>query len=227
MNHCSNHGVCVDHDKCECDLGWAGINCTLYSCELNGYCSGQWFLGVTPTFSLLCVDFIGQGRCVGFDVCQCDVGWAGGSCTTPLCNGVDECFGNGECVSHNVCQCYDGYSGSNCAVADVCPEVNDCSGNGVCLSKTKCRCYSGYSGKNCSQAQCKGRNDCSGHGKCIEVDLCECEFGYTDSNCSSYSCETHNFCSGQSIARRIIQMRVVLLYIIIFFTFRSWNVSLV
>ena len=41
VNECSDHGVCVDHDKCKCDVGWAGSNCSVFSCEVNGYCSGN------------------------------------------------------------------------------------------------------------------------------------------------------------------------------------------
>ena len=40
VNNCTSHGVCIDIDKCKCDLGWNGTACEELSCEKLGYCSG-------------------------------------------------------------------------------------------------------------------------------------------------------------------------------------------
>ena len=41
VNYCSGNGTCVEPNYCECNLGYTGIDCSVFSCEALGFCSGN------------------------------------------------------------------------------------------------------------------------------------------------------------------------------------------
>lgn len=51
VSDCSKQGICVDYDTCLCDDGWSGQECTEYTCEALGYCSGM--VAVTSSYQFV------------------------------------------------------------------------------------------------------------------------------------------------------------------------------
>ncbi len=104
---CSGHGSCIGEDRCKCDNGWMGANCSVMpEC-----------FGIVFNDTFFCS---GHGSCVATDQCQCDEGWMGVDCSITHCFGVTSnvpdvvCSGKGECISHNKCRCVDGFRGHKC-----------------------------------------------------------------------------------------------------------------
>lgn len=52
VSECSGHGTCVHIDKCLCDVGWGGKNCTNSTCEELAYCSGRICLKLLYKFGI-------------------------------------------------------------------------------------------------------------------------------------------------------------------------------
>jgi len=46
----------------------------------------------------------GQGSCVRPNVCSCNSGWTGPSCSIPSCSDVYNCGNHGTCVGPNTCE---------------------------------------------------------------------------------------------------------------------------
>ena len=89
--------------NCQCDNGWSWQDadlqplCTVYNCY------------TAPTLndpSLICS---GHGICSTGPACQCDVGWTGGDCSTPVgnsCNSTTICNNRGYCdILTGACVC--------------------------------------------------------------------------------------------------------------------------
>jgi len=80
-----------------------------------------------------------RGQC-----CECDAGWIGYDCNTPICN--PRCI-RGTCVDFNVCQCEsDNWIGPRCSIP-ICKE--SCI-HGVCTNEDHCECFYGYTGRACN-----------------------------------------------------------------------------
>ncbi|XP_013386073.1 uncharacterized protein LOC106155684 isoform X2 [Lingula anatina] len=92
----------------------------------------------------------GNGLCIRFDYCECDVGWKGADCAQFSCAEVFECQGRGTCIGPNTCQCDNGWLPPACVTAS-CSDVNDCSNNGICVEPNRCRCFPQYQGTSCSE----------------------------------------------------------------------------
>ena len=71
--------------------------------------------------------------CVDYDVCDCNKGWKGLSCSVPDCTILNECNGNGDCVGPDKCDCYSGHVGTACNLTLDCHHLNNCSGQGLCV----------------------------------------------------------------------------------------------
>jgi len=145
------NGNCVTPEKCDCNAGWDGNNCT------------------TPVCSSGC----DHGNCTAPNNCSCDSGWNGKACDEPICS---NCGDHGTCVSPNNCSCDSGWNGTNCDQA-VCS--NGCV-HGNCTGPNTCKCDDGWRGSTCAEFDC---GDCV-HGNCSAPNgECICDSGYTGDSC--------------------------------------------
>ena len=140
----------------------------------------------------------GNGQCVGYNLCQCNVQWRGDSCNTADCSLLNNCSrGAGVCVQPNVCACSPGFTGHDCSqLAATCPpELNNCNEHGACIDSA-CRCFTGYSGLKCQVIACDDHvHNCSGNGACSEPNVCECSAAYEGLFCEKPTCASLNRCS--------------------------------
>ncbi len=105
---CSGQGTCVASDRCECNNGWLGDDCSSPS--------------VTQCFDIMSNETSvcsGHGTCIGLDQCKCDDGWMQVDCSITHCFGFtsnlpEVCSGKGKCIRPNKCQCDDGFRGHKC-----------------------------------------------------------------------------------------------------------------
>ena len=141
----------------------------------------------------------GNGTCSALDICNCNEGWTGNKCQTPICEGVPAdlqqvCnYGNGTCTQPGACVCNDGWTGSNCSIP-ICFNILSnnqtvCSGNGACNLNNTCQCETGFVESDCSVHTCFGLKStntevCHGEGSCTDVDICDCKNDTFSSNCS-------------------------------------------
>mgnify|MGYP001073620314 CR=1 FL=1 len=64
---CSAHGMCVQTNQCQCDVGWMGMDCSITHC-----------FGVSSNLpDRVCS---GKGKCVRPNKCHCDDGYLGHKC---------------------------------------------------------------------------------------------------------------------------------------------------
>jgi len=153
---CSQNGNCSRPNTCECEVGWAGADCSKCVC-LPGCVNGDCNL----PFECLCRD-----------------GWEGMLCNKPTCKeGCD----HGTCSMPGECICNPGWSGENC---DVCTTLPGCSPeNGYCNKPMQCRCKPGYTGQFCKEPIC--RDGCSEvNGWCEKPGECWCRVGWDGPTCT-------------------------------------------
>ena len=168
-------GIIANCTQCENDLGICNTNL--------GICNSDLVDCQNPSCTQACVN----GNCVATDVCQCNVGWEGSTCTTAIC--AVGCH-NGDCIgSPGTCTCSSGWTGILCDTP-VC--VGGC-GSGTCTSPGVCTCDSGYIGLSCNEFTCFGVPDstslvCGGHGDCTGVNTCSCFAGYSGTECKDFDC---------------------------------------
>ncbi|MCP3876982.1 MAG: hypothetical protein GY701_01105 [Sulfitobacter sp.] len=189
---CNAHGVCVDQDSCQCEVGFGGPDCAEI---LLNHCYG--YLADDPA---VCS---GNGDCVALDQCQCADGFIGADCAEIeqyFCYGVSAndpnvCNGHGICLDTDSCACDEGFGGENCQQQFSC--IDDCGPNGYCAATDYCDCHPGWVGvvpPLCSievETSCFGlpasgqfpHEVCSGNGQCIDTDRCACEPGFYGPMC--------------------------------------------
>ena len=177
-NNCSGRGVCSRPDRCTCNSGWTGPNCTQYSCGDVYDCNSAQ----------------AAGNCTGPNVCSCNAQWSGSFCDNPICSGG---CGHGVCALPNVCRCFLGWATPNntntpsptttlpdslatSTTTTTSPSLNVA----VPLANPCSECDARYAGPSCSilcpacaRGYCSnGRN---GTGQCV------CDRGWTGTTCSS------------------------------------------
>ena len=74
-----------------------------------------------------------HGLCIRPDVCDCNSGWRGDSCSEFSCVGVQECLGRGSCAGPNTCKCNDGWLPPACVYAS-CAARENCNEHGACVA---------------------------------------------------------------------------------------------
>jgi hypothetical protein len=158
---CSGNGKCVNPNFCDCNNGYFGQNCELWTC---GNVTRQRVEFLDP----LGCTFKGdsgcnmRGICISYNKCSCTGGYYGQYCEDFNCGGIEKdspnvCTGRGKCVDINRCECQKGvYEGLNCELA-VCFTKSGslaCSGHGTCITPNKCECSAGYTGPECEFPIC-------------------------------------------------------------------------
>jgi len=98
---CQNGGICIAKDDCQCIqqvsvlwkvhsdaarglTGWTGTDCSMPMC-MQGYYDPTCSATAAPGKEG-CYRCANGGICVAPDLCQCDEGWSGYDCRTPVCN---------------------------------------------------------------------------------------------------------------------------------------------
>jgi hypothetical protein len=149
--------------------------------------------------------------------CQCDDGWTGIDCFTPVC--YPNCV-KGKCIHPNLCLCDSGFTGDLCnlgkcskCVYGICAdsELCDCfygySGfacdiplsyppcqHGVAIEPNVCKCDKGWQSRICDVPICEP--ECGPHGHCVQPYICECDPGWYSSNiltpCDSLDLHMHD-----------------------------------
>jgi hypothetical protein len=111
---CGDHGICVDTDTCDCQIGYGGDECA-------PICGGH------------CVN------CDAPETCSaCADGWTGmPACTEAVC--TTTCGDNATCTGPDVCECNSGYSGDGF----ICEEIIDCTGMEDWFACLHGACFSG------------------------------------------------------------------------------------
>ncbi|CDW86507.1 keratin-associated protein 10- [Stylonychia lemnae] len=113
-----------------------------------------------------------RGQC-----CQCNEGWTGFDCTTPVCQ--PPCV-HGECVGPNNCKCQSGWQGITCSEG-ICTKCI----YGLCTAPEVCECFYGYEGADCNTPV---SHPACVHGVPIKPDQCKCEIGWTGPICDVPDC---------------------------------------
>lgn len=187
----TGHGQCQENGTCDCDPGWRGVACDLFSCDGSNDCSGN-------------------GECVDVNTCQCYVGYYGKSCNEMItCPSVRNCSRNGVCVDNSTCVCYGGYFGNLCDQFEC---TQGCSGRGTCEGPDICSCILGWTGFDCSVPSCEQLHYCSGqlisvfqrcgllssqcvvlgNGRCVGPKTCDCDDNWTEPWCNVFTCTSNN-----------------------------------
>jgi len=170
---CKN-GVCIKNGGCECNSGFAGLNCAdIDECATNPCDHGS------------CQDEINGYHC------NCEPGYSGINCDTDIDGCASDPCDHGRCqdkVNSYFCECELGYNGKKCDKnIDECA-TNPCN-HGSCQDKINgyhCNCEPGYTGTNCDTDIDGCASDPCKHGRCqdkVNDYFCECELGYSGKNC--------------------------------------------
>uniref|UniRef100_A0A3P9PU63 Platelet endothelial aggregation receptor 1 n=1 Tax=Poecilia reticulata TaxID=8081 RepID=A0A3P9PU63_POERE len=190
--HCSKecvHGRCVAPNRCQCERGWRGDDCSS-SCD-----DRRW----GPDCQKECKCQNGALCDPVRGVCQCPPGFIGRLCEDSCpagtfgkgCQQRCKCGNGGSCnKATGECSCQKGFTGTFCAKTckgscqPRCPCQNEgrCKGNGVCA------CLAGWTGSICTEQCPEGRfgkncsEECVCHNgaKCDPLTgRCQCREGFT------------------------------------------------
>jgi len=135
LRGCSGHGTCGTAGYCNCEMPWAGRDCSLHLNFLQDSFEGSWSA---------CIDSCsGHGTC-SEGVCSCFPGWTGTTCAIQDHCPPDCRNSGGTCIS-GMCVCKIGSFGPGCQ-DQICP--NDCGGHGICMNSF-CYCVHGWRGLQC------------------------------------------------------------------------------
>lgn len=157
---CENGGRCVSADRCECEDGWEGEDCSIPICQNScGY----------------------RELCVAPDKCSCIPGYTGSNCETPLC--VQMCMNDGYCSAPDTCQCAEGWFDSNCTTP-VCKQT--CGNGGNCTAPNYCSCPTDWTGTDCRTPVCE--QECLNGGMCVAPNTCQCPPDWTGFECANPVC---------------------------------------
>merc|ERR1711962_354520 len=189
-----------------------------YFCDTRGniICQSGWNKSeeiddwLNPCSEPICSKGCQNGKCVGPDLCACEIGWEDQDCGTCLrrpgcqhgyCDDAFECkcdlgwdgadcgfpmcagCNNGNCVSPNECHCFHGWNGDNCT---TCERLPGCQHGGCSDKPHTCDCENGWKGILCDEPICKS---CGDHGTCVHIDdtvgnICVCEEGWEGQSCN-------------------------------------------
>ena len=139
--------------------------------------------------------------CPDGDVCidsvcilQCQQGWTGTDCQTPVCTSA--CQNGGACAGPNVCTCADGWTGTTCATPVCAP---GCANGGTCTSPNTCICTTGWSGAVCETPTCAAA--CQHGGSCVAPNTCNCSSEWSGPTCQvpvCPACQNGGTCTASS-----------------------------
>lgn len=178
---CHGNGTCKSDGTCECDIEWAGSDCTF--CSANYYPAGVCNVYCNPATTCS-----GNGTCTASGTCSCAAGWSGANCS--VCDSAITCSGHGTCTASG-CVCDPDYYSNNCSVH--CTRSDNCSGHGNCTSTgTGCTCDTNYYGGNCS-IYCTRSSYCNNHGDCTASGFCQCDPHYGGTHCNACSTNYYNY----------------------------------
>ncbi|TSK34788.1 Multiple epidermal growth factor-like domains protein 10 [Bagarius yarrelli] len=190
------HGRCVAPDRCQCEGGWRGDDCSSSCDDLH------WGPGCSKECQ--CQN---KGQCdVLTGSCICPPGYTGTHCQNPCpkeyfgpgCAQQCQCGTGGSCNKETgECVCREGFTGTLCDTPCVrtgrCAARCSCHNGGICQGKGVCLCPPGWTGLVCTEPCPKGRfgincsRECLCHngGHCDpEKGHCQCAPGFTGERCN-------------------------------------------
>uniref|UniRef100_A0A3Q3B9L4 Platelet endothelial aggregation receptor 1 n=1 Tax=Kryptolebias marmoratus TaxID=37003 RepID=A0A3Q3B9L4_KRYMA len=197
--HCSRecvHGRCVAPDRCQCERGWRGDDCS------NDCDAKHWGPGCRQDCrcenGALCEPLDGA--------CQCPPGFLGLLCEDSCpagtfgrgCRQACRCKNGGSCdKSTGECTCPGGFTGTfcekTCTGKKKCQLRCPCQNGGTCKGKGVCSCLPGWTGAVCTEPcpdgwfgqNCSEECVCHNGGKCDPITgQCQCNDGFTGNRCN-------------------------------------------
>jgi len=135
--------------------------------------------GLSATCTQICEN---GGRCVEADTCQCQTGWTGVDCTTPVC--TTSCGTSKVCTGPEQCTCRPGWEGANCDIPQC---IQNCLNGAACTAPDTCTCASGWFDVNCTTPVCS--QTCANGGQCIGPNRCKCPENWSGPDCRIPVCE--------------------------------------
>ncbi|XP_072917425.1 uncharacterized protein [Hemitrygon akajei] len=188
------HGRCVGPDRCQCEPGWRGSDCSS-NCSLQTW--GRTCADCGCKNGGICDPSSGR--------CSCPSGYLGASCEDTcltgtyglLCQRTCQCQNRSSCdPSSGQCWCAPGTTGALCeqpCKGEDCGSQCPCQNGGMCTAgEEACLCPPGWTGSVCALPcpqgtfgqNCSNRCLCHNGGQCDHVSgQCRCAPGYTGDRC--------------------------------------------
>uniref|UniRef100_A0A3B3USG0 Platelet endothelial aggregation receptor 1 n=1 Tax=Poecilia latipinna TaxID=48699 RepID=A0A3B3USG0_9TELE len=200
--HCSKecvHGRCVAPNRCQCEKGWRGDDCSSSDASCLPAClTPQCALEAAASYLPLCLcpsacddrhwgpDCQKECKCENGalcdpvrGVCQCPPGFIGRLCEDSCpagtfgkgCQQRCKCGNGGSCNKGAICteQCPEGRFGKNCSEECVCHNGAKCD-----PLTGRCQCREGFTGNRCNEECTAGTygQDCKGVCNCANGARC-------------------------------------------------------